>query len=76
MTTPGTRETKRTETFAGRIDERVKHVGVSKLRRWNADILRDLGDEIYVLQDGDEPIAVLLSYELYMKIQAAALLGD
>lgn len=51
------------------IDERVKHVGLTKLRHLNADTLRELDDSLLVLQDGDEPVAVLLSYKLYMRIQ-------
>jgi hypothetical protein len=51
------------------IDERVKHVGITKLRHFNADTLRELDDELFVIQDGDEPVAVLLSYKLYMRIQ-------
>jgi hypothetical protein len=51
------------------IDERVKHVGITKLRHLNADTLRELDDNLFVLQDGDEPVAVLLSYKLYMKMQ-------
>jgi hypothetical protein len=31
--------------------------------------LRELDDSLLVLQDGDEPVAVLLSYKLYMRIQ-------
>jgi len=51
------------------IDRRVKHVGLTKLRHLNADTLRHLGDNLLVLQDGDKPVAVLLSYKLYMQIQ-------
>lgn len=39
------------------IDERVKHVGLTKLRHLNADTLRELDDNLLVLQDGDEPVA-------------------
>ena len=57
------------------IDERVKHVGVSKLRQLNSDTLRKMNGNLFVLQDGDEPLAVLLSYESYLKIQASAEIG-
>ena len=55
------------------IDERIKHCGVSKLRKLNTESLRVLKDCLIVLQDGDEPIAVLLSYDLFMEIQGNAL---
>lgn len=51
------------------IDKRVKRVGTSYLRHFNADALRELEDSVFVIQDGDEPIAVLLSYKLFLKIQ-------
>jgi hypothetical protein len=51
------------------VDERVRYVGVSKLRKFNATSLRGLRDELFVIQDSDEPIAVLLSYGLYMQTQ-------
>lgn len=52
------------------IDERIKHVGVSILRKLNADSLRTLGDNLYVLRDGDEPLAVLMAYDVFMRMQA------
>jgi hypothetical protein len=58
------------------IDPRVKYVGVSKLRQLNADALRKLGDTVFVLQDSDGPIAVLLSYKMFMQIQDAAQAGE
>lgn len=51
------------------IDDRVKYVGVSKLREINADWLRNIGDTLYVLQNGDEPISVLVGYEQFMRLQ-------
>jgi hypothetical protein len=53
------------------IDKRVKHVGVSKLREMTCGFLRQMSQErlVYVLQDNDEPLAVILSYEMFMQIQ-------
>lgn len=51
-----------------RIDPSVKYVGVSKLRTLNASNLQDL-DTTLVIQDNDQPIAVVLSYDLFMQMQ-------
>jgi PHD/YefM family antitoxin component YafN of YafNO toxin-antitoxin module len=51
------------------IDPSVKHVGVSKLRELNATKLKEQNDETLVIQDNDQPLAVLLSYENYLIIQ-------
>ena len=51
------------------IDPAVRFVGVSKLRDLNATKLRDSADITYVLQDNDQPLAVLLSYDKYLMIQ-------
>lgn len=50
------------------IDPNVRHVGVSKLRELNATKLRQ-SEETLVIQDNDNPLAVLLSYERYLIIQ-------
>jgi len=50
------------------IDPSVKHVGVSKLRGLNAAKLKE-NDQTLVIQDNDNPLAVLLSYEKYLIIQ-------
>ena len=52
-----------------RLDPDVKYVGVSKLRDLNATKLKDDQGTTYVLQDNDQPLAVLLSYERYLVIQ-------
>lgn len=52
-----------------RLDPDVKYVGVSKLRDLNATKLKDDQGTTYVLQDNDQPLAVLLSYERYLIIQ-------
>jgi hypothetical protein len=54
------------------IDPRIKYVGTAKLRAMNSDVLRDLQDTVFVIQHKDQPIAVLLSYDLYLMVQAAA----
>lgn len=51
------------------IDPSVKHVGVSKLRELNATKLKEQNDETFVIQENDQPLAVLLSYEKYLIIQ-------
>lgn len=50
------------------IDPRVEHVGLSRLRRLNGAALRKV-EKTMVIQDQDEPLAVLLSYEQYLLIQ-------
>lgn len=52
-----------------KIDPAVKYVGVSKLRDLNASKLKDDRETTYVLQENDQPLAVLLSYERYLMIQ-------
>ena len=51
------------------IDPSVKHVGVSKLRELNATKLKEQNDDTLVIQENDQPLAVLLSYEKYLIIQ-------
>jgi PHD/YefM family antitoxin component YafN of YafNO toxin-antitoxin module len=51
------------------IDPTVKHVGVSKLRELNATKLKEQHGDTLVIQDNDQPLAVLLSYEKYLIIQ-------
>ena len=55
------------------IDDRIKHVGISKLREMTADFLRQMGGErlTYILQIDGEPLAVILSYEMFLEIQSA-----
>ena len=52
------------------LDPLVKHVGTSKLREFNSAALRGL-TETYVVQDNDEPIAVVIPYQRYLAMQAA-----
>jgi PHD/YefM family antitoxin component YafN of YafNO toxin-antitoxin module len=58
------------------IDPNVEHVGVTRLRRLNATNLRTF-QKALVIQDNDEPLAVLLTYEqfLIMQRQLQAVLG-
>lgn len=51
------------------IDPRVHYVGTSYLRKLNATRLRNLGDELYVIQC-PEPVQVLIGYDHFMRIQA------
>jgi hypothetical protein len=54
------------------IDPKVRHVGVSKLRELNATKLKELGqdnEQTLVIQDNDQPLAVLLSYEKFLIMQ-------
>ncbi len=55
------------------LDPSVQHVGISKLRALNVTQLRAM-DKTWVIQDNDEPLAVLLKYEHFMAIQQR--LGD
>lgn len=50
------------------IDPTVKHVGVSKLRGLNADKLRETTDTL-VIQENDQPLAVLLTYDKFLAMQ-------
>lgn len=50
------------------IDPAVRYVGVSKLRELKADKLRSL-DQTLVIQDNEQPLAVVLSYDQFMEMQ-------
>jgi len=50
------------------VDPAVEHVGVSKLRTFNATNLGRI-KKMMVIQDNDAPLAVLLSYQQYLAIQ-------
>ena len=50
------------------VDPAVEHVGVSKLRTFNATNLGKI-TKTMVIQDNDAPVAVLLSYRQYLAIQ-------
>lgn len=52
------------------IDDRIRHVGVSALRGLNAKTLRELKD-VLVLQVDEQPVAVLIPWDIYMEIQKA-----
>lgn len=49
------------------IDPRVHYVGMTALRTLKLDQVPS--DEIYVLQDHGNPVAVLVPYPLYLKMQ-------
>ncbi|MEO7505990.1 MAG: hypothetical protein ABIZ95_02040 [Pyrinomonadaceae bacterium] len=50
------------------IDPNVRYVGVSKLRELKAEKLRSL-DQTLVIQDDEKPLAVVLSYDQFMRMQ-------
>jgi hypothetical protein len=52
-----------------RIDPSIKHCGVSELRKLNASRLREMPPAI-VIQENDEPIAVIVSYETFLLMQS------
>jgi len=51
-----------------RIDPNVKYAGVSELRKLNANKLREMPSAI-VIQDNNEPIAVIVRFEMFLKMQ-------
>lgn len=51
------------------IDPRVHHVGVSNLRLFTTERLRTMTD-VFVFQDGDEPLSVLMPYRTFQALQA------
>lgn len=50
------------------IDTSIRHVGVSKLRELNVAKLRQ-SEETLVIQDNDQPLAVLLAYDKFLEMQ-------
>jgi hypothetical protein len=50
------------------VDPTVQHVGISRLRALNVTQLREL-EKTLVIQDNDEPLAVLLKYEHFLAMQ-------
>jgi hypothetical protein len=50
------------------LDPNVQHVGVTRLRSLNVTQLREL-DKTLVIQDNDEPLAVLLKYDQFLAMQ-------
>jgi PHD/YefM family antitoxin component YafN of YafNO toxin-antitoxin module len=50
------------------IDRNVNYVGVSRLRSLNATQLREI-DKTLVIQENDQPLAVLLKYEEFLIMQ-------
>jgi len=50
------------------VDPSVQHVGISRLRALNVSQRRAL-DKTLVIQDNDEPLAVLLKYEHFLAMQ-------
>jgi hypothetical protein len=50
------------------INPNVRTVGISKLRSLNASKLRGI-DKTLVIQENDQPLAVLLKYEEFLTMQ-------
>ena len=50
------------------LDPSVQHVGISRLRALNVTQLRELSKTL-VIQDNDEPLAVLLKYDQFLAMQ-------
>ena len=50
------------------IDPNVQHVGISRLMSLNATQLREI-DKTLVIQENDQPLAVLLKYEEFLIMQ-------
>lgn len=50
------------------VDPTVAHVGISKLRTLNAERLRNI-KKTWVIQENDEPVAVVLKYEDFLQMQ-------
>lgn len=59
----------KTKTAFPNIDPRVHCVGVSALRKMSAEMLANIDDDLYLLQDGEQPLAVIVSYASYMCMQ-------
>lgn len=51
------------------VNPNVRTVGVSKLRSLNASQLRGINKTTLVIQENDQPLAVLLKYEEYIAMQ-------
>lgn len=61
-----------------KIDRRALHIGISKLRDMDSAWLRDFAksDEIVVIQVGVQPLAVMVPYDLYQRMQAEMLSAE
>ena len=51
------------------IDPNVQYVGVSKLRNLNATSLQNLDAKTIVVQENNQPIAVIVSFEQFLEMQ-------
>lgn len=51
------------------INDCIKHVGVTTLRRMSATALREL-KELHVILADEEPVAVLMPYAMYLELQS------
>lgn len=57
------------------IDERIKTIGPGTLRKMDALKLRSLRD-LLVIQVNDEPLAVMIPYEMYLEMQQEVVEGQ
>jgi hypothetical protein len=57
------------------LDPSVQHVGITRLRSLNVTQLRNL-DKTLVIQDNDNPLAVLMRYEHFMAMQDKILVAE
>lgn len=59
-----------------RVDPQVKYVGTTYLRSLNSDKLRELSGAVVVQAENSDPLAVILPYETYLKMQQVAGIDD
>lgn len=52
------------------IDERVRHVGPSYLRKLSSEVLKQF-EGLLVVQDDEAPLVVILPYRQYLEMQEA-----
>ena len=58
----------KTKTAFPNIDPRVHCVGVSALRKMSAEMLANIDDDLYLLQDGEQPLAVIVVLRLLYEL--------
>jgi hypothetical protein len=60
------------------VSRATKHISVSDLRQFNKQLLRDFDKQqaIATIHEGAQPIAVMISYDLFMKWQEIRLQAE